>query len=76
MRAMTPSPALASIVGNSALPRTEALKKVWGYIRKNNLQDSQNKRNINADATLKRVFDGKSTISMLHVMRYLNKHLA
>ena len=61
MKPLTPSDKLAEIVGAKPLPRTEVVKKLWAYIKKNNLQDKKNKRNINADAALKAVFAGKAT---------------
>jgi upstream activation factor subunit UAF30 len=59
MKPLTPSKDLAAIVGSKALPRTEVVKKLWAYIKKNNLQDPKNKRNIKADSKLKPVFGGK-----------------
>ena len=75
MKALTPSAALAAVVGASPLPRTEVVKKLWPYIKKNNLQDSKNKRNINADAKLKEVFGGKTTVSMFDMTKLVSKHL-
>jgi upstream activation factor subunit UAF30 len=75
MKALTPSAALAAVVGASPLPRTEVVKKLWAYIKKNNLQDSKNKRNINADAKLKEVFGGKTTVSMFDMTKLVSKHL-
>ena len=60
MKAMTPSTTLAAVVGSIPMPRTEVTKKIWDYIKKNKLQDSANKRNINADDKLKAVFNGRS----------------
>jgi upstream activation factor subunit UAF30 len=76
MRAMKPSEALAKIVGTEPLPRTEITKKLWEYIKKNNLQDANNKRNINADADLLAVFDGKNQVSMFEMTKLVNKHLS
>ena len=76
MKAMKPSEALAKIVGNEPLPRTEVTRKLWEYIKKNNLQDAQNKRNINADKDLLAVFDGKDQVSMFEMTRLVNKHLS
>jgi chromatin remodeling complex protein RSC6 len=76
MKAMKPSEALARVVGNEPLPRTEVTKKLWEYIKKNNLQDAQNKRNINADANLLAVFDGKNQVSMFEMTKLVNKHLS
>lgn len=74
MKPLTPSPALAAIVGNSPLPRTEVVKKLWSYIKRNGLQDAKNRRNINADAKLKTVF-GKGTVSMFEMTKIVSKHL-
>jgi upstream activation factor subunit UAF30 len=74
MKPLTPSPALAAVVGAKAIPRTEVVKKLWAYIRKNDLQDSKNRRNINADEKLKPVF-GKNTVSMFEMTKLVSKHL-
>lgn len=76
MKALTPSNALGAVIGSKALPRTEAVKKIWGYIRSKKLQDSKNKRMINADDKLKAVFGGKSQVSMFDMAKYLSKHLS
>jgi len=76
MKAMKPSEALSKIVGSGPLPRTEVTKKLWEYIKKNNLQDEKNKRNINADANLLAVFDGKNQVSMFEMTKLVNKHLS
>ncbi len=75
MKPLTPSADLAVVVGAKAIPRTEVVKKIWAYIKKNNLQDKKNRRNINADANLKKVFSGKSTVSMFEMTKYVSKHL-
>jgi upstream activation factor subunit UAF30 len=75
MKPMTPSPALAEIVGSKPIPRTEVTKRLWAYIRKNKLQDPKNKRMINADASLKVVFGGKSTVNMFEMTKLVAKHL-
>ena len=75
MKAMTPTPALAAVVGSAALPRTEVTKKIWIYIKKNKLQDSVNRRNINADEKLKEIFGGKKQVSMFEMTKLVNKHL-
>jgi upstream activation factor subunit UAF30 len=75
MAPLTPSAAFSKIVGSKALPRTEAVKKLWAYIKKNNLQDKKNKRNINADDDLKTVFDGKKTVNMFEMTKLISKHL-
>jgi chromatin remodeling complex protein RSC6 len=75
MKAMTPSAQLATVVGSSAIPRTEVTKKLWAYIKRKGLQDSKNRRNINADENLKPVFGGKSQVSMFEMTKLVNKHL-
>ncbi|MDE1976707.1 MAG: SWIB/MDM2 domain-containing protein [Elusimicrobia bacterium] len=76
MKELTISPALAKIVGTKPLPRTQVVKKLWDYIKKNKLQDTKNKRNINADENLKAVFGGKSTVSMFEMTKLVSKHLS
>ncbi len=76
MKPLQPSAALAAVVGGKALPRTQVVKKLWEYIRKHGLQDSQNKRMINADDKLKAVFDGKKQVSMFDMTKLVNKHLS
>ncbi|TXF12541.1 SWIB/MDM2 domain-containing protein [Pelomicrobium methylotrophicum] len=76
MKAMTPDATLAAVVGSSPMPRTEVTKKVWDYIKKNKLQDTVNKRMINADDKLKAVFGGKSQVSMFEMTKLVNKHLS
>lgn len=75
MKAMTPSSELAPVVGDKAMPRTEVTKKLWDYIKKNRLQDSENKRMINADDKLRPVFGGKKQVSMFEMTRLVNAHL-
>jgi chromatin remodeling complex protein RSC6 len=75
MRPVSPSPALAAVIGAKAVPRTEVTKRLWAYIKKNKLQDTKNKRMINADATLKAVFGGKSSVNMFEMTRLVGKHL-
>ena len=75
MKAMTPSAELGAVVGTSPMPRTEVTKKVWEYIRKNNLQDQANKRQINADDSLRKVFGGKKSVSMFEMTKLVNQHL-
>lgn len=75
MAPLTPSAQLAAVVGSSPLPRTEVVKKMWEYIKKNNLQDAKNKRMINADDKLKAIFDGKGQISMFEMSKFLSNHL-
>lgn len=76
MKPLTPSPALAAVVGSAGMPRTEVVKKMWVYIKKNGLQDSKNRRMINADDKLKAVFGGKSQVSMFDMAKHLAKHLS
>lgn len=76
MKPMTVSTDLAEIVGKGSMPRSEVVKKLWAYIKKNGLQDAKNKRNINADAALKKVFGGKSTVSMFEMTKLVSKHLS
>ena len=75
MKAMQPSSSLAAVIGNSPMPRTEVTKKIWAYIKRNGLQDSKNRRNINADEKLRDVFGGKKQVSMFEMTRLVNKHL-
>ena len=75
MKPMTPSATLAEVVGSKPLPRTEVTKKLWAYIKKNGLQDKKNKRMINADAELKAVFGGKSSVNMFEMTKLVSKHL-
>ena len=75
MKALTPSSTLSTVIGGSAVPRTEAVKKIWDYIKKNNLQDKANRRNINADEKLRPLF-GKDQVSMFDLAKILSKHLS
>ena len=75
MKAMTPSTVLAAVVGAMPMPRTEVTKKIWDYIKKNKLQDSVNKRLINADEKLRAVFGGKSKVSMFEMTKLVSNHL-
>ena len=74
MAPLTASPALAEVIGSKPLPRTEIVKKIWDYIRKNNLQDKKNRRMINADTKLKPLF-GKDQISMFDLAKIVSKHV-
>jgi chromatin remodeling complex protein RSC6 len=74
MRPVSPSPALAAVIGSKAVPRTEVTKRLWAYIKKNKLQDAKNRRMINADATLKPIF-GKSSVNMFEMTKLVGKHL-
>ena len=75
MKPLTPSAALAAVIGSKPLPRTDVTKKVWDYIKKHKLQDSVNRRNINADDALKAVFNGKKTVSMFEMTMLISGHL-
>ncbi|MBC7830370.1 MAG: SWIB/MDM2 domain-containing protein [Chitinophagaceae bacterium] len=75
MAPLNVSPVLAEVVGSKPLPRTEIVKKIWDYIKKNNLQDKKNRRMINADAKLKEVFGGKGQISMFELAKIVNNHV-
>ena len=75
MAPLTPSSQLGEVVGSKPLPRTEIIKKIWDYIKKNKLQDSKNRRMINADGKLKTVFGGKDQISMFELAKVVNKHV-
>lgn len=76
MKPMKISDALAKVVGNKPLPRTEVTKKLWAYIKRNRLQDTVNRRNINADENLRVVFGGKRTVSMFEMTKLVNRHLS
>ena len=76
MKPMTISADLAPVVGKGLMPRSEVVKALWVYIKKNNLQDPTNKRNINADAALLKVFGGKKTVSMFEMTKLVSKHLS
>ncbi|HEX7121559.1 MAG TPA: SWIB/MDM2 domain-containing protein [Gemmatimonadaceae bacterium] len=75
MKPMTPSPALAAVIGPRARPRSQVAKSMWDYIKKHKLQDSKNRRMINADDKLRVVFGGKSQVSMFDMTKLVNKHL-
>jgi len=75
MKAMTPSAMLAAVVGATPMPRTEVTKKIWDYIKKNKLQDTVNRRLINADDKLKAVFGGKGKVSMFEMTKLVSNHL-
>jgi chromatin remodeling complex protein RSC6 len=76
MRPMKVSPELAEVVGKGPLPRSQVVKKLWAYIKKNGLQDKKNKRNINADESLKAVFGGKKVVNMFEMTKLVSKHLS
>ena len=75
MKPMTPSSTLATVVGGSPIPRTEVTKKLWAYIKRNGLQDSINRRMINADDNLRQVFGGRRQVSMFEMTKLVNAHL-
>jgi len=75
MKPVTPDEKLAAVVGATPLPRTELTKKLWIYIKKHGLQDKKNKRDINADAALKAVFNGKAKVSMFEMTKLVSGHL-
>lgn len=75
MKPVQPDDALAAIVGSKPLPRTEIVKKLWAYIKKNKLQDAKNKRNINADDNLKKVFNGKKQVNMFQMTKLVSDHV-
>lgn len=76
MKPMKISCALAEVVGKGPMPRSGVVKKLWAYIKKNKLQDTKNKRNINADCSLKVVFGGKKVVNMFEMTKLVNKHLS
>ena len=76
MRPVTPDNQLAAVVGSSPLPRTELTKKLWAYIKRNGLQDSKNRRAINADDKLRPVFNGRSQVSMFDMTKLVNRHVS
>ncbi len=75
MAPMQPSAALGEVIGNKAMPRTDVTKKIWDYIKKNGLQDKANRRNINADEKLMKIF-GKKQVSMFEMTKLVSKHLS
>lgn len=76
MKPLNVSAELAAVVGKGPMPRSEVVKKLWAYIKSNNLQDPNKKRNINADAALKVVFGGKATVDMFEMTKLVSKHLS
>ena len=76
MRPMQPDAALAAVVGSTPIPRTEITKRLWIYIKKNDLQDSKNRRMINGDAALRAVFGGKSQVSMFEMTKLVSRHMS
>ena len=75
MKPMQPSASLGAVIGNGSMPRTEVTKKIWNYIKRNGLQDSKNRRNINANDKLQDVFGGKKQVSMFEMTKLVSKHL-
>ena len=75
MKPMTISPQLGAVIGTSPMPRTEVTKKLWAYIKRKGLQDSKNRRMINADENLRPIFGGKSQVSMFDMTKLVSKHL-
>ena len=76
MKPLNVSTELSQVVGSGPLPRSEVVKKLWEYIRKNKLQDAANRRNINADSKLKAVFGGKTVVNMFEMTKLVSKHLS
>lgn len=76
MKPMNLSSDLEAVVGKGPMPRSEVVKGLWAYIKKNGLQDAKNKRNINADDKLKKVFGGKGTVNMFEMTKLVSKHLS
>ena len=74
MKPMNPTATLAAVIGSGAMPRTEVTKKIWGYIKRNGLQDKKNRRMINADEKLRPIF-GKGQVSMFEMTKLVSKHL-
>ncbi len=76
MKPLTLSDDLAAVVGKGPMPRSEIISKIWVYIKKNNLQDPKNKRNINGDANLVKVFGGKKTVTMFEMAKHISNHVS
>lgn len=76
MKPMNISSELSAVVGTGPMPRSEVVKKLWVYIKSHNLQDPTNKRNINADGALKKVFGGKDVVNMFEMTKLVSKHLS
>jgi chromatin remodeling complex protein RSC6 len=75
MKPVQPDPVLSAVVGSKPIPRTELTKKLWAYIKKNKLQDTKKKTNINADDNLKAVFGGKKTVTMFEMTKLVSRHV-
>lgn len=76
MKPVTPSATLAEVVGNKSVPRGQITKALWAYIKKHGLQDNKNKRQINADDKLKKIFGGKSSVNMFEMTKLVSKHIS
>jgi upstream activation factor subunit UAF30 len=76
MRPLQPSPKLAAVVGNSPMPRTQVISKLWAYIKRNGLQDAKNRRAINADEKLRPLFGGRSQVTMFDLAKIANQNLS
>lgn len=76
MKPLQPDSALSEVIGSKPLPRGQVMKKLWEYIKKNNLQDAKNRRNVNADDKLKAVFGGKKQVSMFEMTKLVSKRLS
>jgi upstream activation factor subunit UAF30 len=76
MRPLQPSPQLAAVVGNSPMPRTQVISKLWAYIKRNGLQDARNRRAINADEKLRPLFGGRSQVTMFDLAKIANRNLS
>ena len=75
MTPLTLDTVLSDVIGTKAIPRTEIVKKLWAYIKKNNLQDKKNRRLINGDEKLTKVFNGKKQVNMFEIAKFINKHV-
>ena len=75
MKPVQPDGVLSAVVGSKPIPRTELTKKLWAYIKKNKLQDTKKKTNINADDNLKAVFGGKKTVTMFEMTKLVSRHV-
>ncbi len=76
LKPLQPDSALGEVIGSKPLPRGQVMKKLWDYIKKNDLQDTKNRRNINADVKLKAVFNGKSQVNMFEMTKLVSQHLS
>lgn len=76
MQPLKPSKELAEVVGEGPMPRTEVTKRLWAYIKKKGLQDEKNRRNINPDEKLQKIFGGKKSVNMFEMTKLVNKHLS